>query len=59
MPTETLLAAARRSRTPTDPGHQRPYATEDEMREAMPRGLSMYEEGNRTSRISFADTNAR
>lgn len=32
------------------------FATEDEMREAMPRGLSMYEEGNRTSRISFADT---
>lgn len=32
------------------------FATEAEMREAMPRGLSMYEEGNRTSRISFADT---
>ncbi|EST07207.1 Protein of unknown function DUF4448 [Kalmanozyma brasiliensis GHG001] len=32
------------------------YANEAEMREAMPRGLSMYEEGNRTSRISFADT---
>ncbi|KAJ1026259.1 hypothetical protein NDA16_002346 [Ustilago loliicola] len=32
------------------------YASEAEMREAMPRGLSMYEEGNRTSRISFADT---
>lgn len=31
------------------------YASEAEMREAMPRGLSMYE-GNRTSRISFADT---
>ncbi|TKY88037.1 hypothetical protein EX895_003133 [Sporisorium graminicola] len=31
------------------------FATEDEMREAMPRGMSMYEEGNRTSRISFAD----
>ncbi|SNX87477.1 uncharacterized protein MEPE_06187 [Melanopsichium pennsylvanicum] len=32
------------------------FASEAEMREAMPRGLSMYEEGNRTSRISFADT---
>ena len=31
------------------------FASEDEMREAVPRGMSMYEEGNRTSRISFAD----
>ncbi len=31
------------------------FATEDEMREAVPRGMSIYDEGNRTSRISFAD----
>ncbi|GAK67214.1 proteophosphoglycan 5 [Moesziomyces antarcticus] len=31
------------------------FATDDEMREARPRGMSIYDEGNRTSRISFAD----
>ncbi|PWZ03550.1 hypothetical protein BCV70DRAFT_19348 [Testicularia cyperi] len=31
-------------------------ADDDEMREARPRGMSIYDEGNRTSRISFADT---
>ncbi|KAN0063727.1 hypothetical protein ACQY0O_003777 [Thecaphora frezii] len=30
------------------------FATEGEMREARPRGMSMYDEGNRSSRISFA-----
>ncbi|KAJ9476001.1 hypothetical protein PHBOTO_006084 [Pseudozyma hubeiensis] len=47
-------AGARVPRQMEDITHQ--YATEGEMREAMPRGLSMYEDGNRTSRISFADT---
>ncbi|PWN52604.1 hypothetical protein IE53DRAFT_367058 [Violaceomyces palustris] len=34
------------------------FASEAEMREARPRGASMYSEGNRTSRISFAGNTA-